>query len=70
MKTIDKKDLSYDVLDGKFLEIPMIIYLVDNKVIEKPIDYYTHDEEPFCNYIVIDEEEIPFDKIEKIEILD
>ncbi|MDD7044511.1 MAG: hypothetical protein PUI05_03620 [Peptoniphilaceae bacterium] len=70
MKVITKHDLDLDVLENKYVLIPLKIYLKSGKVLEKQIDSYTYDDEPFCNYIEIGSEEIPFDEIEKIEVLD
>ncbi|MDD7383610.1 MAG: hypothetical protein PUG22_04530 [Peptoniphilaceae bacterium] len=72
MKTITSEDLNEDVFDGHYLDIPLKIYLKNKEVIEGVIDYYTHDEEPFINYLVIKDkfELIDFNDIEKIEILD
>lgn len=70
MKIILVKDLELDVLENEYVEIPLKIHLKSGEIIEKPIDGYTHDEDPFCNYIEIEEREIPFHDVEKIEILD
>lgn len=70
MKIIKKYDLEIDTTKGKFLGDPAVIYLKSGKKIEHAIDGYTYDDEPFCNYIEIGKEEIPFDEIEKVEILD
>lgn len=33
MKKISVKDLEYDVLEGKYLEVPLKIYFKDGKII-------------------------------------
>lgn len=69
MKKISVKDLEYDVLEGKYLEVPLKIYFKDGKIIESIIDSYSYDDDPFCNYVEIKGEEMPFDEIEKIELI-
>ncbi|MGY3775804.1 hypothetical protein [Helcococcus sueciensis] len=69
MKTLTIKDLELDVLENRYVGLNCKIYLKDGEVLETQIDGYTYDDEPFCNYIEIGEEEIPFNAIEKIEII-
>ena len=70
MKTLKVEDLEYDVTESEYVDIPSIVHLKSGEVIETAIDGYTHDEEPFCNYIEIGDREIAFSEIEKIELLD
>lgn len=70
MRTIYKTDLEEDVLTSKYVDLDSKIYLKDGSIHESVIDGYTYDDEPFCNYIIVDKNEIPFDDILKIEITD
>ena len=73
MKTIYSYDLKLDVLDSNYVQEPIRLYLKDGRVFETEIDYYTHDYDPFTQYIEIGGEEnyelINFNEIEKIELL-
>lgn len=69
MKIIVVKDLELDVLENEYVGIPLKVHLKSGEIIKKPIDGYTHDEDPFCNYIEIGDREIAFSEIEKIELL-
>lgn len=57
-----------DVLEGKYLGVPLIIILKSGEKIITQIDGYTHDEEPFINYIEVRDREIPFNEIKTIEL--
>lgn len=70
MKTIYKQDLEEDILVSEYVDLNTRIYLKDGGFIKDSITGYTYDDEPFCNYILINDMEIPFDDILKIEILD
>ncbi len=69
MTVITKEKLELDVLDGKYLDKPAIVYLSNGQEVKGVIDSYTYDDEPFKNYIVIDEDEYPFEQIKKIELI-
>lgn len=70
MKTIYKQDLEEDVLVNEYVDLNTRIYLKDGEFIEDSITGYTYDDEPFCNYILINDMEILFEDIHKVEILD
>ncbi len=70
MKVLTVKDLELDVLDGEYTQERAKIFLKEGTILEKEIDSYTYDDEPFRNYIVVEGEEYGFDEIEKIELID
>ncbi|MDO5047178.1 MAG: hypothetical protein Q4D88_01370 [Anaerococcus sp.] len=67
---IYKEDLEKDVIKGEYLDQQAKIYVTNGEVYDSCIDYYSHDEEPYIKYIDFGNFRIPFDDIEKIEILD
>ncbi len=69
MNIITVNMLNEDVFLGRYLNIPLKITTLNKDTIIGKIDFYTHDEEPFVNYIYINGTLIPFDDIEKIEVL-
>lgn len=69
MNIITVNMLNEDVFLGRYLNIPLKITTINKDTIIGKIDFYTHDEEPFVNYIYINGTLIPFDDIEKIEVL-
>lgn len=69
MRIIEIEDLNEDVFEGKFLDIPVIIYFKNGTILKASIEEYTHDEDPFKNYIIIDKYIYGFDEVEKIEIV-
>lgn len=66
MEKITIEMLNEDVIIGKYLDIPLKITLNNGKEILGKIDLYTHDEEPFINYIYTNSTLIPFEDIEEI----
>ena len=70
MKKITIEMLNEDVIIGKYLDIPLKITLNNGKEILGKIDLYTHDEEPFINYIYINSTLIPFEDIKEIIVVD
>ncbi|MCT1796206.1 hypothetical protein [Helcococcus kunzii] len=68
MKTLTIKDLELDVLENRYIGLDCKIYLKDGEIIETQIDGYTYDDEPFCNYVEVKGEEVPFENIKEIEI--
>ena len=73
MKTIYTYDLEMDVLDANYVQEPIRLFLKDGRVLETEIEYYTHDYDPFTQYIAIGDsknrEFINFKDVEKIELL-
>lgn len=69
MNTITVNMLNEDVFLGRYLNIPLKITTINKDTIIGKIDFYTHDEDPFINYVYINGTLIPFDDIEKIEVL-
>ncbi|WP_055078766.1 hypothetical protein [Lagierella massiliensis] len=72
MKTIRISDLEADLFIGDYVDRKVKIFMKEKSIIEGIIEYYTHDEEPFINYLAIKDrfELIEFNEIEKIELLD
>lgn len=72
MKEITVKDLEEDLFEGKYLLEPIRLKIKDEKSFDTKIKFYSHDEFPWVNYIIVEGYiyEIPFDEIEKIEVLD
>ena len=69
MNIITVNMLNEDVLYCRYLNIPLKITTINKDTIIGKIDFYTHDEDPFINYVYINGALIPFDYIEKVEIL-
>lgn len=69
MEKITIEMLNEDVIIGEYLDIPLKITLNNGKEILGKIDLYTHDEEPFINYIYINSTLIPFEDIEEIIVM-
>lgn len=72
MKLIHSTDLDNDVFVGDYIDEDLKIFLRSGDTMVDRIIYYTHDEEPFCNYMRVEKGNclIPFDDVEKIEVLD
>lgn len=72
MKEIKIKDLENDLFEGYYISVPVRLKIKDIPEFDTQIEFYTHDEFPFKNYIIVKDygKQIPFDEIEKIEVLD
>lgn len=66
--TIAKQDLEKDVLVSRYIDVPCIVILKTGECLSGPISSYTYDDEPFCNYAVIDGVEYRFDDIKEVLI--
>lgn len=69
MRILHVEDLKADVLESKYAGINVKIHLKTGKTLEGVIRGYTYDDEPFCDYVELDDRDVSFDEISEVNIL-